>query len=100
MIPEDETSGYHVSYDRGVRRLDPLQTHQELAPARVNMNALFTLGTIAWLAGLAVLGILHLLGTSVNGGYALICVVGIVFGGFGFWWAHQKHLIDDRGRSE
>lgn len=84
----------------GVRQFDPERTHQELRPARVNAKALFTLGTIAWLVGLAALGVAHVAGANVPGGYALICIAGIVLGFAGFWWAHKMHLIDDSGMSE
>lgn len=72
-----------------MRSFDPHQTPQELAPARVNGKAIFTLGTLAWIAALATLGVVHLTGNDVAGRYAAICVVGIGFGVIGFFWADR-----------
>lgn len=71
-----------------------------LRPAKVNAKALFLVGTIAWLTGLAGIGVAFLAGRSPDGRLGWVCVAGIVLGAAGYWWAHKVHLIDDEGMSE
>ena len=75
-------------YDHGVRALDPHQTPQELHPARVNTKKLFFTGAACWLVALAVVGVLHLSGRSLDGRLPLMCVTGLVLGVVGYVWAH------------
>lgn len=84
-------------YDRGVRRFDPEQTPQELKPAKVPTALVFSLGTLVWLAVLAVQSVRHLIGHSVDGRVAVICLVGAGLGVLGIFWgrAHSRRTNGD-----
>lgn len=77
-----------LPYDRWVRALDPQRNQQELHPARVNTKKLFFTGSACWLVALAVVGALHLVGRSLDGRLALMCLTGLVLGVLGSVWAH------------
>lgn len=50
---------------------------------------IFSIGTLAWLAVLVVLGARHLLGYGVDGQVALIAAAGVVLGLIGLAWARM-----------
>lgn len=71
-----------------MRAFDPERVPQELEPARVNAKAIFVVGTVGWLAALAAVAVLHVLGTHPDGRVAVMAATGLVLGGLGYGWAH------------
>jgi hypothetical protein len=77
-----------------VRAFDPQHSPQELRPAHVNIKKLFLTGSLGWLLVLAIVGVLHLTGISIDGRLALMCLAGLALGAAGYIWSHaiqQRH---------
>lgn len=75
---------------KGVRRLDPHRTPQELQPAKVPTVLVFGVGTIAWLAVLLVLGARQILGYGSAGPWIGIGVAGVLLGVGGMLWGRTR----------
>lgn len=80
-----------------MRRFDPEQTPQELKPAKVPTALVFALGTMVWLVVLAVQSVRHIIGHTVDGRVAVICLVGAGLGVVGILWgrAHTRRMNED-----
>lgn len=63
---------------------------EALAPVRVNMRALFLVGTGTWVAAGAVVGVLLATGTLADAQWLAVCVVGAGIGVGGWLWARWR----------
>ena len=57
---------------------------------RVNMRAVFLVGTAAWLAGAAVVGLWLALGSGARTGWLAICAAGAAIGLIGWGWSRWR----------
>lgn len=58
-----------------------------IEPVRVNMRAMFLVGTAAWLVGGAVVGVLLATGAATEDGWLAICATGAAIGLAGWRWS-------------
>lgn len=73
-----------------VRRLDLDRTPQELQPAKVPSLLIFSLGTLAWVAVLLVLGARNVLGYGADVRIASVAIAGVLLGLGGMLWARLR----------
>lgn len=96
VAPAGDGAGHHPGraprYPGRVRfRLPSPNRSAEITPMRVNMRAVFLLGTAAWLAGALTVGIWLLAGSGARADWLSICGAGVAIGLVGWAWSRWRH---------
>ncbi len=72
-------------------RLPSPNRSAHVSPVRVNMPAVFLVGTAAWLLGGGVVGLWLAFGTGARSGWLAVCGAGAAIGLLGWGWSRWRH---------